>query len=75
MMGYGFMGAGIFMWIFWLLIIGGGIWLLTGLFNQRNYPGNRPDNTPDAKEILDRRYAKGELTREEYDHMKQDLKS
>ena len=33
-----------------------------------------PSKTLSAKEILDERYAKGELTREQYTQMKEDLK-
>jgi putative membrane protein len=33
-------------------------------------PGGRPES---ARDILDQRYARGELTKEQYDQMKRDL--
>ncbi len=33
----------------------------------------RMSNGPTARDILDRRYASGEITREQYDQMKRDL--
>ena len=75
MMGIGF---GMFGLLFMLLLWGGLIvlafWLVSALFPRS---GRRPTSPIDrdlsAREILDRRYARGEMTREQLELMKQDL--
>lgn len=59
------------MLFFWLLIILGGIWLVRGLFGNRtrSFPG--VSITP--REILDQRFARGEISRAEYDQVLTDL--
>ena len=63
------------MWIFPLVFL---IVLLFFLFRMGGSPicGGRGirDAEPSAREILDRRYARGEISREEYQRMKEDLK-
>ena len=80
MMGYGFGGWGIiYMIIFWAVIIAVGVWLLSQLFPRS--PGNASSGTmtsPNAssdppQEILERRYASGEITKAEYDEIRRDL--
>ena len=74
MYGFGFpFGGGLLSILFFLLLIGGVIWLIA-------LPGRRPappQDTLPANEspldILKRRYAKGEITKEQYEQMKQDL--
>lgn len=67
-------GGGLLMIFFWGLLIVGAIWFVRSLF-----PGGTlstfkfQDRDENAREILDRRYARGELNREEYETMKQDL--
>lgn len=66
MMGYG-MGFGfIFMLIFWGLII----WIVVALINARQF--NKNDNL-DSLTILKRRYAKGEITKKQFEEMKKEL--
>ncbi len=74
--GYGFpmmgIGMGFGMIIFWVLIIAGGVWLVQSLShgagsNAVTPPGESPF------EILKRRYAKGEITKDQFDQMKRDL--
>ena len=74
-----FMGFG--MIVIWLVVIGLGIWLLVFLFPKTKI-ASRPNNLPDnqesdsagsALEILNRRYAGGELTKEQYDGKRNDL--
>lgn len=67
--GYGMMFGGIFMWLFWLLLIGGVVWLISMLFRS-----NRP--TSPGETALDRlkmRYAKGEIDRIEFEQKKKGL--
>jgi uncharacterized membrane protein len=59
---------------FWIGLIVLAIWLVRSLFtySQRfsSYPKNREQN---VSEIIDTRYARGEITREQYELMKSDL--
>ncbi len=72
-MGFGGMWFG---WIFWLIIIGVVIWgVITVVNNTRNRPPR--DYYPpreDALDILKKRYAKGEIDKEQYEIMKKELK-
>ncbi len=53
----------------WILIIGGIIVLVNWLKNSNG--GSRRSETP--LEILKKRYARGEISKEEFDKMKNDL--
>lgn len=74
----GSMGLGMgFGWIFWLIIIGVAIWAVIRLTNQNSpnqqrYPsaGNLQETPLD---ILKKRYARGEITKEEYHEMRKNL--
>ena len=72
MMGFGMGFNGIWMIIFWVVIIGGGIWALATLFPKANSspPAERGN---DALAILQERYARGEITKEEYQSIRYDL--
>ncbi|HSC71281.1 MAG TPA: SHOCT domain-containing protein [Candidatus Methylomirabilis sp.] len=67
--GMGFVGW-IFMLLFWGLIIVGLVLVVRWLWDQRR-PGTGGADAP--IEILKRRYARGEISKEEFDRMKQDL--
>ena len=74
--GYGGYGMGIvgglMMLLFWGLIIVGLVLLVRWLWDQpRHGAGSGPAEAP--MDILKRRYARGEISKEEYDRMKQDL--
>lgn len=62
------------MWIFPLIFL---IVLLILLFRRGGSPmcgsHNAQGKEEGARELLDRRYARGEITREEYQQMKRDL--
>jgi putative membrane protein len=74
---YGMMGGyglpwGILMWIFWGLVLGGGVWLFAGFFRQEK----RRDGSDEAPlEIARQRYAHGEIDREEFDRIRETLRS
>lgn len=71
MMGFGGIGM-ILMLLFWGGLIFGGVWLVSMLFNNsQNRPATPRQST--AREILDQRYANGEINREEYEMMKNDV--
>lgn len=68
----GFMGGMWFGWIFWIAIIGLVIYLIVRLTNQRGGTSNNSTNeTP--LDVLKKRYARGEITKEEFESMKKDL--
>lgn len=72
----GWFGGGIFMMLpmllFWILILWGGFVLVRKQIQSNQ--GNRPTETVrTAMEILKQRYAKGEISREEFEKMKLDL--
>ena len=67
-MGHGFG----FMWIFPLLFLAVFIFFMRGnMFGQNNQ--NTKTETP--REILDKRFAKGEINKDEYEEMKKTLSS
>ena len=62
-------GGGIVMWILFIVVIGVVIYLLVGQAKQQR---PRHDRT-DPLDILKTRYARGEISKEEYEQMKQDI--
>lgn len=64
-MGGGFMG-GIFMLLFWVLVIIGTVYLIKYLSQNQ-----KQDKSP--LDILKERYAKGEIDKEEFEKRKKDL--
>lgn len=82
----GFFGGGIgffdwfFMIIFWIVIIAAVVFLIKTLADgdKKNSSSTNNQNkqaNEDAKNILRKRYAKGEISKKEYDKMKKDLAS
>jgi putative membrane protein len=66
--GWGWVGLGILhMALFWVLVILGIVVLVKWL------AGSTPRSETRAIDILKERYAKGELTREQFEQMKRDL--
>ena len=67
-----------FGWIFWVGIIALIIWLLVNQSNRnRDYYQHQPLPQPPKQEspldIIKMRYAKGEITKEQFEQMKKDL--
>ncbi|MCL5959475.1 MAG: SHOCT domain-containing protein, partial [Chloroflexi bacterium] len=80
MMGWGGYGFGIWgiimgivMLLFWVLIIGGIVLLVVWLVRQGQPAAAGPAGGRGALEILKERYARGEITREQYDEMRRDI--
>lgn len=75
MHGFGF-GIGGFFWmvLIWILLIAGAVWLIKMIFSGTR-PQSGEDSVGDEKaiDILNKRYARGELNREEFELMKSDL--
>lgn len=73
MVGFGMFGL-LFMLLFWGGLIALTVWLISALFPR---DGRRLlsslDQELSAREILDSRYARGEITREQYELIRQGL--
>jgi len=60
-----------FMWIFWVLLIVLIVWLLVRAASGRPTKGDSQDS---PEQILKRRYARGEIDKEEYERRLSDLR-
>lgn len=70
--GIGVLGLMLMNMLWWALIIGLGVWL--GIKLLRRPPSHTAaGQSSDALDILKRRYASGEITREQYEQMRRDL--
>ena len=70
--GWGGMWIG---WIIWLVIIAAIIWVVASLVGRSKRGEENAHPTESAMDILKKRYAKGEITKEQFDQMKKDLGS
>ena len=80
MMGFGFGAFGfIFMAVFWVAIIALAVWFLGKIFPKVTGNSSLPsdqwhnDLSPSPQDILKQRYARGEVSKAEYDEMLFDL--
>jgi putative membrane protein len=69
--GYGMMGGGMWIFgiIFWILILAGLVLLIKYLWEGGG--GRRSEES--ALEVLKKRYARGEISKEEFEEKKKDL--
>ncbi|HPS58729.1 MAG TPA: SHOCT domain-containing protein [Spirochaetota bacterium] len=65
-----FFGGGMFMWIFNILILGVVIFLAVRFFRHGSFSGAGNET---ALDILKKRLAKGEITKDEYEALKKDI--
>ena len=65
-----FMGGMWFGWIFWIAVIVLIIFLILRVVNKNNQSNN---STETHLDILKKRYARGEISKEEFENMKKDL--
>jgi putative membrane protein len=73
MMGFGFVGL-LLMVLFWALLIAGAFGLVRAIFPGGEKQGSpRGEGELSPRAILDRRYARGEITRAQYEQMRGDL--
>jgi len=68
--GYGLFG-GLMMLLFWILIIAGIVVVVRWFFGQEDQQGSRTEETP--LDVLKKRYASGEINREQFESMKREL--
>jgi putative membrane protein len=74
--GMGLGGIGLlFMLLFWGGLIFGGVWLVKTIFTsgQQTPSGMASMEQTSPRDILDQRYARGEISKDEYDQIKNDL--
>jgi putative membrane protein len=67
-----FMG-GLGMLVFWALVIGGIVWLIQSATRRTNIVATNSTVSETPLDILKRRYAKGEITKEQFEEMKNTL--
>ena len=72
--GFPFMGP-IFGLVFVCLIIGGAVWFVQSRSREESRLGSGPTATGTPLEILKRRYASGEVTKEQLEDMRRTLNS
>ena len=77
MMGFGGGGLGILgtilSFIFFIAIIIGIIFLIVWLVRRASYSGESMPKTNEAIEILKERYARGEITKKEFEDVKKEI--
>lgn len=61
------------MFLLWGVLIALAVWGVSRLFPRRTQSSGRDERETTARELLARRYARGEITRQEYELMKRDI--
>ncbi|MDI6742884.1 MAG: SHOCT domain-containing protein [Smithella sp.] len=72
MMHYGFGYGGMFMWVIFLIVVGVLIYFIV---QAQKTKGQTPAQGESPLDILKKRYAKGEISKEDFDRMKHDLEA
>ena len=62
-----------FGWIFWIVIIGAVIWLIISQSGKNRYQNQINPHLESPLDIIKKRYAKGEISKEQFEEMKKDL--
>ncbi len=65
--------GGFFFLLFWVIVIGGAIWLVVTLTRGPQMRSSPPMAGQTPLDILKMRYAKGEITKEQFEQMRRDL--
>jgi putative membrane protein len=63
----GYVGGGLMMFIFWVLFIVFVVWIVREMTGKSNKTNSKP------LDILKERYAKGEITKEQFESMTKDV--
>jgi len=70
-MGFGMIGG---MFIFWIVLIGLAVLFVHGLFQSNQSANSKRTNEEfSARQILEQRYARGEINQEQFQLMQKDL--
>jgi putative membrane protein len=72
-LGGGMFFGGILMLAFWVFILGGAVWFVVTLARGGQSALTTPTIGQTSLAILQARYAKGEITKEQFDQMRRDL--
>lgn len=67
------MGFGGIWFIFFILIIIGVVMLITWALKKSNFTSVKEDNRKSSVEVLKERYAKGEITKKEFEDIKNEI--
>lgn len=66
-------GMGIIMIMFWIVFVGALVLLVSGVINGIRGSRENEDEAPESLEILKRRYARGEIDKDEYEEKRRNL--
>lgn len=66
--GSGHWFGGAFMWIFWIVLFVVVLWAASGLLDKSN-----TDKTESALDILKKRFAKGEIDKDEFERKRKEI--
>ena len=69
-------GRGLMMFLFWILVVVGVVflaWFLASVGRRAQLPPPSAPGQETALEVLRKRYARGEISREQYQEMKREL--
>ena len=73
-MGHGYGWGGMwFGWLFWIVLVGLIVWAVVALSRRGRPPVSQQNPDEDALDILKKRYAAGEISKEEFEEKKKDL--
>lgn len=73
---YNFFANGLwFGWVFWIAVIVLIIWAVSNSSSKRNQHMSNLPHQQTPLEILKIRYAKGEITKEQFDQMRKDIET
>jgi putative membrane protein len=75
--GFGWGGmvfGGLMMLLFWGGLAAIVVWAIRASASRTDRPSYDRGSLPTARDLLDQRYARGEISRQEYEIMKDDLK-
>ncbi|HKY84924.1 MAG TPA: SHOCT domain-containing protein [Anaerolineales bacterium] len=69
------MGFGLLLFLlFSVLLVLGAVWLVRAVFpGAASQPGASPRADSSTRQVLDQRYARGEISKDEYDRIRKDL--
>lgn len=69
----GMVFGGLRMIAFWVLVIGGAVWLVVTLARESQGSSATPISGQTPSVVLQARYARGEITKEQFGQMRRDI--